>query len=114
MATSVLCYYYDKAIKITVNNDKQLQMIWFVTVQSVPFHSLNLLTSVFMVTNNYSSRMIPMQTQNTSRLVAVAFWLVWSLNLDTNVISLVGGQLGQFNTQCTQVQRGDLLVQVLW
>jgi len=39
MATSVLCYYYDKAIKITVNNDKQLQMIWFVTAQSVPFHS---------------------------------------------------------------------------
>lgn len=41
-------------------------------------------------------------------------WLVWTLDWDTNVGSLLRGQLSELNAELAKVQTSDFLVQDLW
>lgn len=49
----------------------------------------------------------------TRALVAVGVRLVRALDLDADVLGLLGGERGQLGTELRQVEAGDLLVQNL-
>ena len=50
----------------------------------------------------------------SNKSVSVLFMLEWTFNLNSDVVGLIGGELGELGSKSWQVEGSDLLVELLW
>ncbi len=54
----------------------------------------------------------PFNINSSKNLVPVMFWLIWSINRNAQIFSLVSTQNGEFYSQLFQMQAGNFFVEI--